>query len=243
MFSHQNPSKPDSSRYFAHSANGQGKWHPLADHLASVSKLAGKFLHGMRGEEEARLAGLLHDLGKYGDLFQARLRGKAQGLDHWSLGAWFVLQKRKAVAAALAIQGHHIGLQSLSKSELLRLEPGALTGNHPLQLRLSEEDLAVLEGRLAEDGLMVPQPTTTVLGPSIDSRIDRMLDVRMLFSALVDADFLDTEAHFEGDADGKCYRAPGPMLHPDKALSVLSDYIGGIQHQTQAAPAVAEVRR
>jgi CRISPR-associated helicase Cas3/CRISPR-associated endonuclease Cas3-HD len=243
MPSHQNPSKPDSPRYFAHSANGQGKWHPLVDHLASVSELADKFLYGMRVQEEAALAGLLHDIGKYGDLFQARLHGKAQGLDHWSQGAWLALLKHKAVAAALAIQGHHIGLQSLSKSELRRLEPKALASNHSLQLRLSEEDLAILEGRLAEDGLTVPQPTTPVLGTSIDSRIDHMLDVRMLFSALVDADFLDTEAHFESDADGKRYRAPGAMLHPDKALSVLRDYIGGIQRQTQAAPAVAEVRR
>jgi hypothetical protein len=35
---------------------------------------------------EADLAGLLHDIGKYGDLFQGRLRGEQAGIDHWSLG-------------------------------------------------------------------------------------------------------------------------------------------------------------
>lgn len=235
--------RPFARKHFAHSANRHGKWHRLANHLESVSKLAREFLIGLRGEEEVGLAGMLHDLGKYGALFQARLHGKAQGLDHWSQGAWLALQKHRAVAAALAIQGHHVGLQSLSKSELRRLEPRALASNHPLQLRLSEEDLSVLEGCLAEDGLTVPQPITTVLGTNIDSRIDRMLDVRMLFSALVDADFLDTEAHFEGDADCKRYRTPGPMLHPGKALSVIRDYIEGIQRQTQAGTVVAEVRR
>ncbi|MER3422836.1 MAG: hypothetical protein C4293_05995 [Nitrospiraceae bacterium] len=89
-------------KYFAHSANGHGVWHRLAEHLGSVSKLASGFLQGLRGEKEAELAGMLHDIGKYGDLFQARLRGTEQGLDHWSQGAWIALQKRKAIAAALA---------------------------------------------------------------------------------------------------------------------------------------------
>lgn len=37
--------------------------------------------------KEAELAGLLHDLGKYGDFFQARLAGKERGIDHWSIRA------------------------------------------------------------------------------------------------------------------------------------------------------------
>lgn len=229
--------------YFAHSANGHGVWHHLAEHLGSVSKLASGFLQGLRGEEEAGLAGMLHDIGKYGDLFQARLRGESQGLDHWSQGAWIALQKRKAIAAALAIQGHHIGLQSLSGSDLRRLEPAALATNHPLQVRLSEENLALLEGRLTEGGLAIPRPSFTLLGNSIESRVDRMLDVRMLFSALVDADFLDTEAHFQGDAGGKRYRDPGPPLSPEKALLVLTEYLSGLQDNTRTAAVVTDVRR
>lgn len=68
-----------SGPYWAHSANAHGKRHRLASHLASVSKLAREFLQGWKGAEEAALAGLLHDLGKYGDLFQARLRGEKSG--------------------------------------------------------------------------------------------------------------------------------------------------------------------
>ncbi|MDQ3564889.1 MAG: CRISPR-associated endonuclease Cas3'' [Pseudomonadota bacterium] len=94
-----------TSRYLAHSANAAGHTHGLKDHLACVSKLAQAFLRGFPGSEEAALAGLLHDLGKYGDRFQARLRGEDKGLDHWSQGAWFALMEYKAVAAGLAIQG------------------------------------------------------------------------------------------------------------------------------------------
>ncbi|MFX8778334.1 CRISPR-associated endonuclease Cas3'', partial [Acinetobacter baumannii] len=63
--------------YYAHSAEGRDcdVWQPLADHLRAVAELA-----GVRGakfgiERAAMLAGLLHDLGKYTEGFQARLRG------------------------------------------------------------------------------------------------------------------------------------------------------------------------
>ncbi|MFN7086794.1 MAG: HD domain-containing protein, partial [Burkholderiales bacterium] len=70
--------------YYAHSINECGVWHRLSEHLVSVSALARQFLLGHKGAEEVALAGLLHDLGKYGDRFQNRLRGLDSGLDHWS---------------------------------------------------------------------------------------------------------------------------------------------------------------
>ena len=112
-----------TSRYLAHSANAAGHTHALKDHLACVSKLAQAFLEGFPGSEEAALAGLLHDLGKYGDRFQARLQGKDSGLDHWSQGAWLALMEHHAVAAALAIEGHHVGLQAGNADSLGRLAP------------------------------------------------------------------------------------------------------------------------
>ena len=44
-------------QYFAHSANGYGKWHKLAEHLTSVSKIAKEFLQGQCAAEEAAFAG------------------------------------------------------------------------------------------------------------------------------------------------------------------------------------------
>lgn len=228
--------------YLAHSENVVNITHPLKTHLACVSAMAGKFLDGHPAANEAALAGLLHDLGKYGDRFQKRLRGEEHGLDHWSQGAWLALQKHRAIAAALAIQGHHIGLQYLSETELRKLRPESLTVNHPLQLQLSEPDVTKLEQRLIADGIVVPALPATVLGNSVDKRIDRMLDVRILFSALVDADFLDTEAHFQGDANGKRYREPGPELGAGSALEILLAEIEKKQRETTAAAAVTNVR-
>src|SRR5712692_3576000 len=92
--------------YHAHSANRAGIWQPMADHLNCVAAMARCFA-GSFAAEEAELAGLLHDLGKYGDKFQRRLRNLERGLDHWSAGAWMALQEFHALAAAAAIQGHH----------------------------------------------------------------------------------------------------------------------------------------
>jgi CRISPR-associated helicase Cas3/CRISPR-associated endonuclease Cas3-HD len=228
--------------YYAHSANRAGARHLLGEHLACVSLLARDFAGDQPWADEARLAGLLHDLGKYGDRFQARLRGEDQGLDHWSQGAWLALTEHKAVAAALAIQGHHIGLQSLSKDGLRSIDLQKLTHNHPLQLSLSSDRMDEVKARLAADGLTPEPPKSTVCGMELSSRIDRMLDVRMLFSALVDADFLDTEAHFEGDDTGKRYRQPGPDLQPERALALILSHIEQLQAGTQADPRVAEVR-
>jgi CRISPR-associated endonuclease/helicase Cas3 len=227
--------------YYAHSANKVGKKHDLKDHLSSVDAIIREFLTNSHIAGEASLAGLLHDFGKYGDLFQDRLKGEAQKIDHWSLGAWLALFEFKAIAASLAIEGHHIGLQYLNKNHLKTLDPTQLTTNHPLQLRLSEDNLDVLKSRLTSDGIE-PKIAQALLSNELKSTVSSMLDVRMIFSALVDADFLDTEAHFNGTSEGKQYRQRGPELQEERALEILLEHIKELQDKTQAAPEVREVR-
>lgn len=232
--------KVSMDAYYAHSINKTGGRHHLKDHLSSVKKLIHEFLPDSVLVDEAALAGLLHDAGKYGDLFQARLKGEEQGIDHWSHGAWLALE-HKAVAAALAIQGHHIGLQCLSKNNLLAINPDHLAINHPLQLRLSEANLDVIKSRLIADGIK-PQISRPLLGNKLNSTISTMLDVRMVFSMLVDADFLDTEAHFNSTPEGKYYRLSGPLLHEERALEILIEHIKELQARTQAAQEVIGIR-
>jgi CRISPR-associated helicase Cas3/CRISPR-associated endonuclease Cas3-HD len=230
--------------YYAHSKNKAEKKHPLAEHLGSVSRIAGEFAEASGFGEEARLAGLLHDLGKYGDRFQRRLEGEEQGLDHWSAGAWLACIEHRAVAAALAIQGHHVGLQCMRRSELLKLSPAKLVQNHPLQLRLTEEnpDPAILKARLTADGLIPIKPAKPIIGTELKSGFGSMLDIRLLFSALADADFLDTEAHFEGGPQGKNYCPSGPPLRAAQALAILLAEIERLGRESKANSKVAAVR-
>lgn len=80
--------------FYAHSENAVGDWHPLLEHLAGVAAIISEgFAVRAPWLEEAVLAATLHDLGKYGDRFQARLRGEDSGLDHWSKGTWLALNR------------------------------------------------------------------------------------------------------------------------------------------------------
>lgn len=54
------------AHFFAHSANTGGSWHPLREHLSAVGDLAESFFtRTAPWRSEARLAGLLHDLGMF----------------------------------------------------------------------------------------------------------------------------------------------------------------------------------
>lgn len=238
------------TNYYAHSGNDYKKWHLLKEHLASVFRLAGEHLAGWQGEEEAKLAGLLHDLGKYGDRFQKRLNGVGSGLDHWSQGAYLAIKKGGSIAAALAIQGHHIGLQSLQAEDLKKLNPKSLELNHPQRLTLSESNIELLEARLIEDSLSFTKPQTRLfagfLGES-QARVDNMLDVRRLFSALVDADFIDTEAHFNGNEQGKVPRKQGLKLNENglvkQALEKLKIHVDNKAGQPNLSAKLNDIRQ
>ncbi|TRO83697.1 CRISPR-associated helicase/endonuclease Cas3 [Trichloromonas acetexigens] len=226
--------------FLAHSANDCNRPHLAKEHLTDVARLAVEFSGGAEWGEEANLAGVLHDLGKYADLFQARLRGEAKGLDHWSPGAWLALSEFQAVAAALAIQGHHIGLQQGGNGALRMMKQAT-----PNTSRLSDEDFSRLKARLVADGLLAEKPTNPVISVKVgfQSQISSMLDVRMLFSCLTDADFLDTEAHFEGDEQGKRYREAGPKLNAAQALTALDHYMSGkIRSVNKADKSVLDAR-
>jgi len=68
------PSGPPPGGPWAHSANANGEWHDLREHLESVAALARRFAEPFGAGEWAHLAGLWHDLGKASGAFQAYLR-------------------------------------------------------------------------------------------------------------------------------------------------------------------------
>lgn len=226
--------------YLAHSANKQGDTHLAKEHLVEVARLATEFAGKSSWSGEATLASLLHDLGKYADLFQARLRGETSGLDHWSAGAWVALSEYQAVAAALAIQGHHTGLQRGDKNALYAMNPATLTQRHPLNLKLSDSDLSRLKSRADADSINFKKSDNCIIDPReiFKNPVAAMLDVRILFSCLTDADFLDTEAHFEGAP-----REKGSVLNAPEALQALTDFMdGSVRTSSKADQSVLDAR-
>lgn len=226
-----------NARYFAHSSRGNAAWQPLQEHLHLVAELASAFAESFHAQDEARLAGILHDIGKYSVLFQQRLRGEARSVDHWSPGAWIAMVNFQCVAAAMAIWGHHLGLQRMDKDSVRsNLDPSYRRQQASAVWRIPEEDYAVLQQRLADDGLELVSPAQKVFDQELDPSV-QMLDVRMLFSALVDADFLDTARHFGEE------RPVPPSLHPERALAILQEHIQQLSQRTDAASQVLQMRR
>lgn len=218
-------------RYYAHTAEDEqgnrlrvesGKWQPLADHLQNVAKLAADFAAPFGASDEARLAGLLHDLGKYSASFQARLRDPSiHGINHWSMGTLAAAITHKHLPAAFAIEGHHTGMPAFAENDaetaLEALRPRLANLARPdsaAKLNGFPETLAELTARMAADGVSLPATTP----PAVAQDFATALRTRMIFSALVDADFLDTEAHFDPVQSAR--RTP-PPLQPDLALTHL----------------------
>src|SRR5262249_31138011 len=138
-----------------------GKWQPLSVHLHNVAELAHQFGEPLDLETESKLAGLLHDLGKYTHRFQARLRNPAiHGINHWAAGTARAAAL-KAWAVAFAVDGHHTGIPALNDSSAGRSlrDTIKMFSEPPTRSELTgqcSESTEQLLARLKEDGLHLP---------------------------------------------------------------------------------------
>lgn len=171
------------SLYFAHAAPDFRKQSVL-DHLQNTAALCARFAAAFGAEEQGRLAGLAHDIGKYSEAFQRRLNGDCTSVDHATAGAWECI-RRGQIPAAFAVAGHHGGLPD-GGSRTDHTDQSTFWGriNRAAQGKLEPYDAWAGELFLPE----APVPG------GFSSPAEGMFFIRMLYSCLVDADFLDTEA-------------------------------------------------
>ena len=88
--------------YYAHThKRDRTLWQTMADHGGRVSDLAEARASAFGEEARAKLMGQLHDIGKYGELFQKRLEGDGSGFDHWSAGAASAIETYRDIGMAL----------------------------------------------------------------------------------------------------------------------------------------------
>jgi CRISPR-associated endonuclease/helicase Cas3 len=162
--------------------------HGLVEHLRATSVLARRFAQPFGAGELAAALGLLHDAGKancawQSGLLEAETTGGRVGIDHKNLGAALLL--RTAGQASMTILGHHGGLGCLQDLRSL--------AQQPVDSITAEKLLGVLP---EASGIIDGPP----LIPAAWSNCSALLEmgIRLTFSALVDADHLDTGAHFAG---------------------------------------------
>ena len=195
--------------------DGQGKApHGLDDHLRSVGNLAASFAPDS-AKDVVRLAGLWHDLGKRRRGFQTYIRQAGivdahieriadRDKTHSAAGALWAVQhleqKHGAQGKILGrllqyvIAGHHAGLDNWEGGKGAGLAARLMSKD--AQRELSE----ALDRPQADDILHASLPGVDLSSVAISNEHQKCtpgrfaLWVRMVFSALVDADFLDTEA-------------------------------------------------
>jgi CRISPR-associated endonuclease/helicase Cas3 len=181
---------------FAHTPPPGGTtWHDLVEHLTAVADMARRFAAAFGAGEPAYQLGLWHDIGKSNPAFQTYLQTchadpnhKGRGPDHKAAGATLALQHAQPLA--LLVQGHHGGLQT--PTELRRW----LQERHAD--RLPDGSTPAIAAAIATMRQVLPAldpPDRLTIPDYVHSQVAAEFFLRMLFSALVDADFLDTEQH------------------------------------------------
>jgi CRISPR-associated endonuclease/helicase Cas3 len=205
--------------FIAHIRRLDGQEQSLLEHLTRVAETTGEFAFKIGLEEQGKLIGLLHDIGKYSEAFQEYiLSGSSENKpDHSSAGAQWIVnllcdqaeqigdEEIKRIAQLIArvishcIVGHHSGLLNgisvdggtslehrLSKTVdpyIDNIEPEIFEKVECLgRLLLSEENLDHICQWIDSNG--------NISGRDLYSL---QFTIRMLFSALIDADRLDSE--------------------------------------------------
>ncbi len=172
--------------FFAHSENTAGTKHNLKNHLERTADLCRLFAPSAELEQLFYLAGLLHDAGKFQDGFQSYLATGKPKTPHAGIGAFLSRTIAKQfIPLPFAIKGHHAGMPD--KEELVSA------------FEILEDDTNNIQEMKRRFYESFPEAETS-FGEIKDILVKDKLQVecatRFLFSALTDADWLDTEHHF-----------------------------------------------
>ena len=179
-------------------ASDDGREQPLAEHLRNTAQRVSEFAASFGAEKWGWAAGLLHDDGKASNTFQKRIRGASIRVDHSTPGARYALDhltapKGSGKLLAYCIAGHHTGL------------PDGNVGDDEtcLAKRLARTEAG--PGYLASElpSIFEQPPIPKPPADSLQRGFGAGFFTRMVYSCLVDADFLDTELFLEPDKSEK----------------------------------------
>lgn len=203
----------DQKLFIAHVKQKDGIWdksQSLEDHLQGVSTLASSFAKDADMKAWLEDIGWFHDLGKYSSQFQIHIRknsGYGDNIEEFLTLTNGVVKKKVSHSTAGAIQA----IKNFPKNFVGILEAYIIAGHHSglpdwysesssglkLRLKNGEEDYKSIVKQDIPSKFL--QPKTNLSLPKYLYKDINVLAlwVRIAFSCLVDADFLDTEAYMD----------------------------------------------
>jgi len=181
-------------KYLAHKSETDGRGQSVLVHLQGTGRLAAEFAGAFSAEQEGYRCGILHDVGKYSAAFQRRLFGSPEQVDHSTAGA-YEAWKLQDVSAAFCIAGHHAGLPDFGS----RGDNSEKPTLHARITRAMERKIEDYRSFSQE----VEIPSAAVPVKFLNSRAAAFFFTRMLYSCLVDADYLDTECFMQNGDVGR----------------------------------------
>jgi len=224
-------------KYWAHSERkGTDEKQELEEHLLNTAELAASFTASFDPERLTFYAGLWHDLGKYYHEFQDYLDDptlQRKHRDHSTAGGVYACQSldwSQAFIVMILIFSHHGGL-ICAKDLMKRFE--------------DNKDESFIQKSLQKGSLFLehyPLPISRVKSDYWNYESPDMVSleirIRMFFSALVDADFLDTEHHFYPDKT----HLRTIQKEPSELYQLLSSHYQSLERAENANEAINRTR-
>lgn len=179
-------------RYIAH--KDEEREQSIKEHLEGTAERAGEFAEKFGKKEWGYCCGMLHDIGKYSEEFQRKIQEDTNDrVDHATAGAQ-VCKERGGYYSILSycIGGHHAGLPDYGNTAM----SSSLCGRWKKR---------ICDYHAYKDEIKIPKLDTDPIVFSKDRNMDFALGtfIRMLYSCLVDADFLDTESFMKNGDTGR----------------------------------------
>lgn len=201
--------------FLAHISEDRENVQTVKKHLEGTADLAQQFGASFGAGDEAFYVGMLHDIGKFSVEFQNHLLRDGIGCDHSTAGAQQALKAEPGnLPAAFAIAGHHGGLPDGGS--------GSDRANDPTLMGRRQRKLCDYSAFASE--ITAPRSPPLPLwindGPPSTSLFRLAFYIRMLYSCLVDADFLDTERFMSGGAVKR-----GIAVSPEEMLRRLDGFL------------------
>ncbi len=209
--------------YYARSANKNGEKETVIHHVCQVAHYAEENAGHFDKRMEGRLAGLFHDFGKMGHLFQEVLENNETKVNHEMAGAEIVRRifgEEKSFKIQMVICAHHKGLDVSLPSSLQYYfdEDYKDKYGRKMSIKDTEEFVKDYQYFMKEIQSKVQAYKSDKYVCCKNFRIEEMLATRMLFSALVDADYTASAEHYDPDINEQ---STGETLNPKLLLDRL----------------------